>query len=84
METISDEQIVESITQRISEEGKRQYASDVEFVSSLGLGVSHIRLKRVLGRLVNKGRVIRSRPQSEHPGDSDRPITYWLSRRVVE
>ena len=84
METISDEQIVESITQRISEESKRQYASDGEFVSSLGLGVPHIRLKRVLGRLVNKGRVIRSRPQSEHPGDSDRPITYWLSRRVVE
>ena len=84
METISDEQIVESITQRISEESKRQYASDGEFVSSLGLGVSHIRLKRVLGRLVNKGRVIRSRPHSEHPGDSDRPITYRLSHRVVE
>ena len=80
MEAISDEQIVDSIIRRISEEGKRQYATDGEFIS----GVSHIRLKRVLGRLVNKGRVIRSRPHSEHPGDSDRPITYWLSRRVVE
>ena len=84
METISDEQIVESITQRISEESKRRYATDGEFISSLGLGVSHVRLKRVLGRLVNEGSIIRSRPQSEHPGDSDRPITYWLSRRVVE
>ena len=84
METISDEQIVESITQRISEESKRRYATDGEFISSLGLGVSHIRLKRVLGRLVNEGSIIRSRPQSEHLGDSDRPITYWLSRRVVE
>ena len=84
MEAISDEQIVDSIIRRISEEGKRQYATDGEFISSLGLGVSHIRLKRVLGRLVNKGRVIRSRPQPEHPGDSDRPITYRLSRRVVE
>ena len=84
METISDEQIVESITRRISEESKRRYATDGEFISSLGLGVSHVRLKRVLGRLVNEGSIIRSRPQSEHPGDSDRPITYWLSRRVVE
>ena len=33
METISDEQIVESITRRISEEGKRQYATDGEFIS---------------------------------------------------
>ena len=84
MEAISDEQIVESIIRRISEEGKRQYATDGEFISSLGLGVSHIRVKRVLGRLVNEGSIIRSRPHSEHPGDSDRPITYWLSRRVVE
>ena len=84
MEAISDEQIVESITQRISEESTRQYASDGEFVSSLGLGVSHIRLKRVLGRLVKEGSIIRSRPHSEHPGDLDLPITYWLSRRVVE
>ena len=45
METISDEQIVESIIRRISEESKRQYATDGEFISSLGLGVSHIRLK---------------------------------------
>ena len=45
METISDEQIVESITKRISEESKRQYATDGEFISSLGLGVSQTRAK---------------------------------------
>ena len=84
METISDEQIVESITQRISEESKRQYATDGEFISSLGLGVSQTRAKRVLGRMIRDGEISRHRPHPEHPGYADRPITYRLSHRVVE
>ena len=84
METISDEQIAESITQRISEESKRQYASDGEFISSLGLGVSQTHAKRVLGRMIRDGEISRHRPHPEHPGYADRPITYRLSRRVVE
>ena len=84
METISDEQIAESITQRISEESKRQYASDGEFISSLGLGVSQTHAKRVLGRMIRDGEISRHRPHPEHPGYADRPITYRLSHRVVE
>ena len=84
METISDEQIAESITQRISEESKRQYASDGEFISSLGLGVSQTRAKRVLGLMIRGGEISRHRPHPEHPGYADRPITYRLSHRVVE
>ena len=84
METISDEQIAESIIRRISEESKRQYATDGEFISSLGLGVSQTRAKRVLGRMIRGGEISRHRPHPEHPGYADRPITYRLSRRVVE
>ena len=76
--TLSDGQIAEAIVRQIREQGRQEYSTDGEFASSLGLGVSLTSVKRVLGRLIRERKITRSRPQAEHPGDSDRPVTYRL------
>lgn len=81
--TLSDEQIAEAITQRLREQSSRSYPNDGEFASSLELGVPQTRVKQVLGRLIRGRKIIRSRPQAEHPGDSDRPVTYRLASELV-
>ncbi len=37
-------------------------------------------VNRAMGRLVSDGDVIRCRPEPQHMGDEDRPITYLLRR----
>ena len=81
--TLSDGQIAEAIVRQIREQGRQEYSTDGEFASSLGLGVSLTRVKQVLGRLIRGRKIIRSRPQAEHPGDSDRPVTYRLASELV-
>ena len=81
--TLSDGQIAEAIVRQIREQGRQEYSTDGEFASSLGLGVPLTRVKQVLGRLIRGRKIIRSRPQAEHPGDSDRPVTYRLASELV-
>lgn len=49
-----------------------------ELREKLGISWSNTQFKRALGSLIDRGVVLRSRPNPEGPGDSYQPVTIRL------